>query len=195
MKKLDRRIARTRQSLNEALVTLSLDAGYENITIRDITNEADVGYATFFRHFKSKDDLFVSCLTGVLAELDSELKPNMTPYEEAVAMFDFIRKRRRIFLVASTMPRDHPALAEATVGVREMIRARYTAVEKNAIPMDFSIDYLLYAVWDLIQWWLSEGSRYSPEYMATIQAELIVKATEQVALEHRTQRVGEEAEE
>ena len=181
--------------MNEALITLSLEAGYENITIRDITKEADVGYATFFRHYKSKDDLFVSCLTGVLAELDGELKPNMTPYEEAVAMFDFIRARRRIFLVASTMRRDYPALATATESVREMVRARYAQVGKNAIPVDFSIDYLLYAVWDLIQWWLSEGSRYSPEYMATIQAELIVKATEQVALEHRTQRQGELTEE
>ena len=191
MKKLDRRIARTRQLLHEALLNLSLDAGYEHISIRDIVSEAGVGYATFFRHFKSKDELFLSCLIRMQDELWGQLDPNMTPYEEAVAIFDFIRKQRRVFLVAATLPRDHPVIYKAAIDLRERIQARYTGLEKNAIPMDFSIDYLIYTVWDLIQWWLGEGTRYSPEYMATIQSELIVKAIEQVALEHRAQRIGD----
>ena len=87
MKKLDRRIARTRQLLYKALLNLSLDAGYEHISIRDIVSEAGVGYATFFRHFKSKDELFLSCLISVQDELWGQLDPNMTPYEEAVAIF------------------------------------------------------------------------------------------------------------
>src|SRR5205809_797707 len=48
----DRRVRRTQQLLAEALIALTLEKGYEAVTIRDITKRADVGYATFFRHYR-----------------------------------------------------------------------------------------------------------------------------------------------
>ena len=52
--KEDRRVTRTRKLLTEALISLSLEKGYEAVTIRDITDRAGVGYATFFRHIRRK---------------------------------------------------------------------------------------------------------------------------------------------
>ncbi len=57
MESQDRRIKRTQQLLAKALIALTLEKGYEVVTIRDITEWADVGYATFFRHYYSKDAL------------------------------------------------------------------------------------------------------------------------------------------
>src|SRR5262245_28240913 len=53
----DRRIARTRATLRQALSSLILKKGYEAITITDICAEANVGRSTFYAHFSSKDDL------------------------------------------------------------------------------------------------------------------------------------------
>src|SRR5437879_11312519 len=47
----DRRVKRTQKALARALIELTLEKGYEAITIRDITDKAEVGYATFFRHY------------------------------------------------------------------------------------------------------------------------------------------------
>ena len=46
--KVDRRIKRTQKLLQEALIELTLEKGFDDVTIRDITERADVGYTTFF---------------------------------------------------------------------------------------------------------------------------------------------------
>src|SRR5216684_8208937 len=54
---IDRRILRTRATLQHALTSLILKKGYEAITIQDICDEANVGRSTFYAHYTSKDDL------------------------------------------------------------------------------------------------------------------------------------------
>src|SRR4030088_1492937 len=54
---VDRRISRSRATLQHALTSLILKKGYEAITIQDICDEADVGRSTFYAHYTSKDDL------------------------------------------------------------------------------------------------------------------------------------------
>ena len=69
MESQDRRIKRTQQLLAKALIALTLKKGYEAVTIRDITEHADIGYATFFRHYSSKDALLRDVSDVVLADL------------------------------------------------------------------------------------------------------------------------------
>ncbi len=45
---IDRRVKRSQRLLGEALMSLILEKGYEAVTIRDITQRADVAYVTFF---------------------------------------------------------------------------------------------------------------------------------------------------
>src|SRR5713226_7910041 len=53
----DRRITRTRATLQYALNSLILKKGYDAITIQDICDAANVGRSTFYAHYTSKDDL------------------------------------------------------------------------------------------------------------------------------------------
>lgn len=53
----DRRVRRTKRRLKRALLALIDECGYEAITIRDLTDRADVGRSTFYSHFRSKEDL------------------------------------------------------------------------------------------------------------------------------------------
>ena len=43
----DRRIQRTRKLLQDALVAMMIERGYEATTVQDIFNQANVGRATF----------------------------------------------------------------------------------------------------------------------------------------------------
>src|SRR4030081_4055369 len=54
---IDRRISRSRATLQHALTSLILKKGYEAIAIQDICDEANVGRSTFYAHYTSKDDL------------------------------------------------------------------------------------------------------------------------------------------
>ena len=104
MKKLDRRVLRTRQSLSDAMISLALEIGYEAITIKTLTKHAQIGYATFFRHFKSKDDLLLHVLQSGLDEMLDLLNPEMTLYDEALTAYRQIRKNPGIFSLFVNLP-------------------------------------------------------------------------------------------
>src|SRR5687768_3006202 len=58
-KTVDRRIQKTRKLLLDALIALTIEKGYEKVTIQDIIDRANVGRSTFYSHFESKDQLLI----------------------------------------------------------------------------------------------------------------------------------------
>src|SRR5690348_11622022 len=92
----DRRVKRTQRLLAQALIALTLERGYDTVTIRDITQRADIGYATFFRHYHDKDALLADVLQVVLEELLDRLQPQHTndsktnPAEVGTLIFAYI---------------------------------------------------------------------------------------------------------
>lgn len=52
----DRRVRKTIQAVRRAIEALLQENRLEQITVKQIAEEADVGYTTFFRHFSSKED-------------------------------------------------------------------------------------------------------------------------------------------
>ena len=49
-----RRRAETRRRIVETAMRLFTERGYDNVTVADITDAADVAKGTFFTHFPSK---------------------------------------------------------------------------------------------------------------------------------------------
>ena len=56
--RLDRRKARPRQALIDAAVRLIAEGRGEHASIAEITEEADIGFGSFYNHFDSKEQLF-----------------------------------------------------------------------------------------------------------------------------------------
>jgi AcrR family transcriptional regulator len=65
----DRRVQRTRRLLQDALMALILEKGYEAVTIQDIIDRADVGRSTFYAHFLDKQQLLLSGFEQLRVEL------------------------------------------------------------------------------------------------------------------------------
>src|SRR5215216_6296836 len=57
--KMDRRIQRTRKALRTALLELIKEKGYDAISIEEITDRANLGRATFYLHYKDKEELLL----------------------------------------------------------------------------------------------------------------------------------------
>jgi AcrR family transcriptional regulator len=55
----DRRIQRTRALLLSALLDLIVERGYEELTVQDIVDRANVGRSTFYKHFLDKHELLL----------------------------------------------------------------------------------------------------------------------------------------
>lgn len=185
MKKLDRRIIRTRRSLINALISLSLEKGYDNFTIRDLTERADVGYATFYRHYKSKDQLLNQYLSDCFHSIEQEVRKQTTVYEECLAMFNMIDKHREACLLGVTMPQDHPTTKPIWEEILQMVSGFYVAQDEITIPLEVAVNHLIGAAVEMVRWWLTEGQDYSPQQMAIMHRDLVINVTETVALKRR----------
>ncbi|MGO9725932.1 MAG: TetR/AcrR family transcriptional regulator [Streptosporangiaceae bacterium] len=64
--RLDRRKARTRQALIDAAVRLIAEGRGDRASIQEITEEADIGFGSFYNHFDTKEQLFQTASEEVL---------------------------------------------------------------------------------------------------------------------------------
>ncbi|MCY4466687.1 MAG: TetR/AcrR family transcriptional regulator [Chloroflexi bacterium] len=185
MKKQDRRIARTRKALIGAVIELGLERGFESVKVKDITDRADVGNSTFYRHYKSKDDLLGSHLSEIQQEISRGMYPEMTHYELSLLVFTVIGTHRDACLLAMRLPDDHPVIKPILKRATQTVNARYKARDETIIPLEVSANHLVNSFVKLFHWWITEGQAYSCEQMATIANELILKVTESAALDER----------
>jgi AcrR family transcriptional regulator len=182
----DRRIVRTRNELAQALVALTLEKDYDAITIREITERASIGYATFFRHYPDKDALLLDVLELVLDELITLLHPRGDfddAAHEGALLFRYVQEHAelcRVFLKS----RGSQLLLERVrdAGVRSALASNRIRADA-AVPPDVAAHHLVVASLGLIQWWLEHDMPYSPERMGMIYAELIVRPTHALAFE------------
>ena len=64
--RLDRRKARTRQALIDAAMRLIAEGRGDRASIQEITEEADIGFGSFYNHYENKEELFRTASEEVL---------------------------------------------------------------------------------------------------------------------------------
>lgn len=167
---IDRRVTRTRGMLHQALFSLIMERGYDVISITDICERADVGRTTFYAHYSSKDELK---RTG----LDHLRKTLRARHEAALADEDDGGRTILDFsLPMFEHARDHLDLYRALIGskggaialdtIREIIAdlvRREIADDRepgdDAMPREFTVQYVVGAFMAVLGWWLDEGAK------------------------------------
>ncbi len=173
----DRRIRRTQHLLAQALIALTLENGYEAVTIRDITAQADIGYATFFRHYHDKDDLLEDVLDVVLDELRQLLattEPEADPALVGTLVFCYVQEHSEVVRVLLGC---RAALQRLITVVTQQIVADHAAPLAVVLPRDLAAHHIVSATIALIAWWLDHAMPYPPEQMGRIYHELIARPT------------------
>jgi len=74
-KNLDLRVKRTNILLQEALIALTAEKGFDAVTVGDIADRAMVNRATFYRHYVDKYALVTAIFESAAEKLISELGP------------------------------------------------------------------------------------------------------------------------
>ena len=183
MESHDRRIKRTQQLLAKALIALTLEKGYEAVTIRDITERADVGYATFFRHYQSKDALLRDVSDVVLADLNSLLPGSPSADVEAVGvpLFRYVQEHANIIRVL-LQSRGSSSLVQYIIDITSQdVLNENTPLEGSIVPAEIAAYHLINSSISLIQWWLEHDMSYTPERMGAIFHTLIIQPTRAIA--------------
>lgn len=175
----DRRVQRTQQSLQNALVALMLEKPYAKITIQEIIDRADVGRATFYNHYDDKDDLLLRGVADIthqreeLAALFSDGKMQEHIQQMGTLptghMFEHSRRNRTLHQVMFKRSQENLILEKVTLFLRTMIEEQLAALHADerlaTVPQPIMAHFLTGGLLALIRWWHDEGFPYSAEQM------------------------------
>lgn len=175
MTKTDRRVQRTRDLLQNALIELISERGYDAITIQDIVDRANVGRTTFYLHYCSKDELFMSCHQAIVRQLHSGpqfsreglLLPEAPP--AVVSVYRQLLEVRAL-LVPIFQGKDSLLILRqirerSAQKIEASLRAAFAEAD-SIIPLDVLANYLAGAQIALVQWWLEKRQTHTPEDLA-----------------------------
>ena len=167
MKKIDRRAQRKREQLQKALMELIAERGYEAITIQDIADRADVERTTFYWHYNSKDELFMSCHEEIIKEFHlgllhpltrEELLSPQTPPEMNLAYGHLQEGHALPYPIFHGKDSSLILRQIRDRSAREIeanLRSVFSETNSN-IPLDILANYLVGAQIALMQWWLEK---------------------------------------
>jgi AcrR family transcriptional regulator len=192
--KTDRRVLRTRRLLRESLLALILKKGFDNVTIEEITEGADVGRTTFYLHYRDKEDLLFECINGAVDGLVTEVSgiplsawnfsienssetptqndPILKIYQHVSEKSDLYRIILRGAGTGQTQNRVRDIIASAVSDfLEERVRGQAMSFDP-VIPLEVFANYFAGSLLGLISWWLEAETPYSPESMTVMYQRL-----------------------
>jgi AcrR family transcriptional regulator len=171
----------------DALISLLAVKHYDEISINDIIDRANVGRSTFYAHYQTKDDLLKSGFERVLdmliqnisfGEADQDLRLDTTPlFRHAQGHYEIYRT-----LVWGSgfelLTKDgHAALSTK---FQESFTRFLSGKTEPAIPLPVLSYALAGTLLILLKWWLDNKMPYSPEYMDEIFQKLVMSNTRKI---------------
>lgn len=160
--RIDRRAARTRATLHDALKGLMRRHGYEALSVSDICDAAEVGRSTFYGHFTGKDDL----RRNGLGHLKSALRASSTErFGFTRALFTHARSHAGLC--------DGPDTALRAI-IAELVGEDLRAVEPDRQQRALRTAAVTGAILSVLSWWLDDGARLPPDEVDARLKALIV---------------------
>jgi AcrR family transcriptional regulator len=183
--KIDPRVRRTRRMLRDALVSLMLEKDYASISIREITDRAEVAYITFFRHVESLDQLLMEVLdeglTELLVHIETLAKRSGTSALETEGMliFEYIEQKADLFRILFK--------SQSVTRVRKKVVQKIAVIfQKSCMPLARADNQMAVAILSnhiatsllaLIEWWLDNRMTPAPAQMGKVYKSLIIDST------------------
>jgi AcrR family transcriptional regulator len=171
----DRRVRKTLSAIRLALETLLQDTAIEQITIRQLATEADIGYTTFFRHFPTKEAALADLADSEAEELLRHSLPLFTSAGSLIATVDMCRHvgaKRRLWsalLLGGAAPLMREGLIRHTLEMSAEWPAR-----QPWLPAENGTALIIGLVVETLGWWLSQAPDMPPDDVAQIMDRLFI---------------------
>lgn len=184
--KIDRRIQRTKQALRNALLELIKEKGYDSISVEEITRRADLSRATFYLHYKDKEDLLVEEFHEIVNERARTISnipfsawlPDLENPENKLAppllmAFQHVANHADLYLIILKNEKSDRILERIRKIIAQSITEFMQAKVNNdpipilyEVPIDLLAAYFSGALLSSVDWWFEQNLSHSPEEMA-----------------------------
>jgi AcrR family transcriptional regulator len=171
----DPRMRKTRAALYAALLALLEESPFDQITIREISARADIGYATFFRHYETKEAVLHDLGANQISHLIGLALPPLQATDSsaaALALCTYVDQHRRLWTALLT------GGAAGNIKAEFIRQARHLKTEplrpSTWLPAELAIVYCVSAVVEILAWWLQQGRGMSVRRIARVIDRLIL---------------------
>nr|WP_295975094.1 TetR/AcrR family transcriptional regulator [uncultured Bacillus sp.] len=176
-KDVDRRVQRTKRMFRTAFIKLLETKDYPHITVTDIVEYADYNRATFYLHYKYKEDLADEVVEYILDELiqafhfpwQNKKDPSPSiPSPSDILLFDYILENRGFFQLWKNSD-SIPRFQERFIQTIKMLMKEGLVPLENQIAerdQDLLITFQAYGIMGLIVEWINSNFASPPDYMA-----------------------------
>lgn len=168
---MDRRIRKTQEAILGAFVGLMAEKDFEQITINDIAERADINRGTVYLHYMDKFDLLNQCIDTYLAELlascvDNE-NPNFPSKTSLIRAFQYL-EQNTFFYNALRANKGFPAFRTRLMAVlvNSLNEQIYLSNINGDLNKEISVQFLASAISGIVEWWITGSMGYPAKDMA-----------------------------
>ena len=176
----DRRVQRTRKLLQDALISMMIEKGYEATTVQDIIDRANVGRATFYAHFADKETLLASRLEDLRTSLSERQRQAPGSLAFSLAMLEHARGHLPVWVGIIGRKSGTFVLQRIQSMVADLVRADIKALpfRRTAAERDLAVQYIAGAFMAVLTWWLDQGAKVGPGDIDAIFRRLVMQGLE-----------------
>ena len=173
---MDRRQRKTREAIFDAFTRLLAHRVYHQITVQDIIDGADVGRATFYAHFETKDyllkalceELFGHVIDTAMGALHGHYHCPGATAEDSVFLhlLRHLQENDRNILALLSSQNNEIFIRYFKENLAKLVEIRFAApiAEKALdVPGDYALNHMAASFVETVSWWLRRGMKESPE--------------------------------
>lgn len=178
MQKVDRRVAKSQEAIKHAFIELIAEKRFDDITIQNISDRANVSRGTVYLHYLDKYDLLDKlieehladmrdiCETAAEAEYDEANLPWFQYLEEHALFFSTMIKSKDTY--STFHDRFLAFLMEEFQDEVNVAEGKNKGMNEHVL-----LQFIVTSYVGIVEWWIKEDMPYSPEIMSQQVGELL----------------------
>ena len=184
---MDRRQKKTREAIFTAFTSLLAEKNYNQISVQEIIDTADVGRTTFYAHFETKDYLLKDLceeLFGHIIDTAMGLPHGHYHYSCGSAtdsvflhLLRHLQENDRNILELLSSQNNDLFLRYFKSNLKKLKILQYAEkghLKNSKLPEDYLVNHITSSFVETVSWWLSHDMKESPEqiteyFLATIE--------------------------
>lgn len=176
---MDRRQRKTREAIFSAFTLLLSKKEFDKITVGEIIEKADVGRATFYAHFETKDFLLKELCEELFCHIFDSLGDTPVPHRHIfncdehdsvyLHLFRHLYKNDNHILDLLSSRNNEVFLRYFRENLNKLTQTQLPLFSKRKdekLPLDFWANHVSYTFIETVRWWVDNGLIESPEIIA-----------------------------
>ncbi len=169
---MDRRQQKTKTAILDAFAVLLSEKSYNKISVQEIIDRANVGRATFYSHYETKDyllkelceDLFDHILKSAMGHSaeNSHFSNCSAPDSVFLHLLLHLQKNDNHILDLLSSQNNDIFARYFKENLKELVLAQGLAAGLP-LPKDYLVNHISSAFVETVNWWLSQNKQVSPE--------------------------------